>query len=228
MEAGTVKAEKFVRYLTKYITKSVDECHVRTTAREIEHHRRFYEALRFVPCSPRCANWLRYGIQPDHARPGLVAGRCRGRVHQPATLGVGGRRVLVSRDWSGKTLADHKADQNAWVRQVLAFGLGHITPPGYKDGQDERQGQDQDERQGQDQGEDEVPAAVESVRWERADPRDPDVKPLHIRLWRNLGEAIRRRSEWQAALGRLNADNTGPPELVGVSATTTTAGGGVP
>jgi hypothetical protein len=40
-------------------------------------------------------------------------------VHQLDTLAIGGRRVLVSRDWSGKTLADHRYDQLAWVRKLL-------------------------------------------------------------------------------------------------------------
>jgi hypothetical protein len=41
----------------------------------------------------------------------MRAGFCRGKVHQLDTLGLGGRRVLVSRLWSGKTLADHRYDQ---------------------------------------------------------------------------------------------------------------------
>jgi hypothetical protein len=45
-------------------------------------------------------------------------------VHQRATLGLGGRRVLVSRQWSGKTLADHKYDTRAWVRALLGITDG--------------------------------------------------------------------------------------------------------
>ena len=33
------------------------------------HVDRLHAELRWLPCSPRCANWLRYGVQPDHARP---------------------------------------------------------------------------------------------------------------------------------------------------------------
>src|SRR6185312_12097740 len=33
--------------------------------------------------------------------------------------GLGGRRVLVSRKWSGKTLTEHRADRASVVRQVL-------------------------------------------------------------------------------------------------------------
>ena len=61
--------------------------------------------------SPRCANWLRYGIQPKNPRPGLHPGACKGKAHRREHLGYAGRRVLVSRKWSGKTLADHRADR---------------------------------------------------------------------------------------------------------------------
>ncbi|MEV7907624.1 replication initiator [Streptomyces anulatus] len=33
-------------------------------------------AERYEPCSPACANWLRYGIQPKNAKPGMTPGRC--------------------------------------------------------------------------------------------------------------------------------------------------------
>src|SRR5215472_5420860 len=33
--------------------------------------------------------------------------------------GTPGRRVLVSRKWSGKTLADHRADRKAWLEAML-------------------------------------------------------------------------------------------------------------
>jgi hypothetical protein len=71
--------------------------------------------------SPSCANWLRYGIQPKNPRAGLRPGCCRGKTHRRETLGFGGRRVLVSRKWSGKTLADHRADRRDWVRNLLGL-----------------------------------------------------------------------------------------------------------
>jgi hypothetical protein len=216
IEAGTAKAEKAIGYITKYITKSVDECHTRTSPREIEHHRRFHEALRFTPCSPRCANWLRYGVQPKHAKPDMVAGQCKGRVHQPATLGIKGRRILVSRDWSGKTLADHKHDQALWVRRILALGLGHPADmQTATDAGDELQpdpdssatpasGDQADEQ-------DQAATAVEPVRWERVLPGDPDARPLHQRLWHNVGQRIRQRSQWKAALELVEANGPPPP-----------------
>ena len=57
-----------------------------------------------TPCSPRCAVWLLYGIQPLGVTSRTVPGQCKGRAHRRSTLGLPGRRVLVSRKWSGKTL----------------------------------------------------------------------------------------------------------------------------
>src|SRR6185437_12900405 len=56
---------------------------------------------------------LRHPAQERPARPdpGSVQGqgpRCR-------SPWLRGRRVLVSRKWSGKTLADHRADRKAWL-----------------------------------------------------------------------------------------------------------------
>ena len=47
------------------------------------------------------------------------AGRCPSKAHDREHLGIGGRRVLVSRDWSGKTLSEHRADRSAVVREAL-------------------------------------------------------------------------------------------------------------
>ncbi len=77
------------------------------------------EAQRYEPCSPTCANWLRYGVQPKNAKPGKAPGRCRGKAHKPEHLGYAGRRVLVSRKWSNKTLAEHKQDRRTWVLEAL-------------------------------------------------------------------------------------------------------------
>ena len=92
------------------------------------HAGRLAEALRYQPCSPRCANWLRYGIQPKNARPGLAPGRCKGKAHDADHLGYAGRRVLVSRKWSGKTLADHRADRKDWLLRTL--GVSATDPAG--------------------------------------------------------------------------------------------------
>jgi hypothetical protein len=117
--AGSKDAARCIRYLTKYLTKHVAECHQATTEPQQAHVDQLVEALRYEPCSPRCANWLRYGIQPKNARPGLTPGACKGKAHRREHLGYAGRRVLVSRKWSGKTLADHRADRRTWLLETL-------------------------------------------------------------------------------------------------------------
>jgi hypothetical protein len=119
--AGSKDASRCIGYLTKYLTKHVSQCHEPDTAAQHEHVDRLTQALRFEPCSPACANWLRYGIQPKHPRPGLVPGQCKGKAHRREHLGYAGRRVLVSRKWSGKTLADHRGDRKAWLSEMLGI-----------------------------------------------------------------------------------------------------------
>jgi hypothetical protein len=111
--------ERTIGYITKYVTKSAVDCHQVTSDPQRDHLDRFWHELRVTPCSERCSNWLLYGVQPKKAHGRLRPGHCKGRVHQKTTLGIGGRRVLVSRDWSGKTLADHRADAHAWVKAIL-------------------------------------------------------------------------------------------------------------
>lgn len=117
--AGTEQADVWIGYVGKYLTKSVHDCHAPDTDRQRAHVDRLWHALRYEPCSPTCGNWLRFGIQPKDAKPGMTPGRCKGKAHRRETLGFGGRRVLVSRKWSGKSLGDHKRDQRQWVLDVL-------------------------------------------------------------------------------------------------------------
>jgi hypothetical protein len=127
--AGSPQAARCISYLTKYLTKQVGGCHAAATGPESDHVARLAEALRWQPCSPRCANWLRYGIQPKNARPGLTPGACRGKAHDGDHLGYAGRRVLVSRKWSGKTLADHRTDRKEWLLRTL--GISATDPARY-------------------------------------------------------------------------------------------------
>ncbi|OQO93025.1 replication initiator protein [Saccharomonospora piscinae] len=117
---GTEEAGRHIGYLTKYLTKATGEVIEATTTRQRGHHERLHAELSRTPCSPRCAVWLLYGIQPLGSNSKTVPGRCRGRAHRRSTLGLPGRRVLVSRKWSGKSLADHRADRKAFVRDMLA------------------------------------------------------------------------------------------------------------
>jgi replication initiator protein RepSA len=117
--AGSRDASRCIGYLTKYLTKQLGECHRPETSAQEAHAERLAEALRYEPCSPTCANWLRYGIQPKNPKPGMRPGCCKGKAHRREYLGYAGRRVLVSRKWSGKTLADHRADRKAWLTEML-------------------------------------------------------------------------------------------------------------
>jgi len=119
--AGSKDASRCIRYLTKYLTKQVADCHQADTDAQRAHMQRLADALRYEPCSPTCANWLRYGIQPKSPKAGLVPGACKGKAHRPEHLGYAGRRVLVSRKWSGKTLADHRGDRKAWLTETLGL-----------------------------------------------------------------------------------------------------------
>jgi hypothetical protein len=112
--AGSRDSARCIGYLTKYLTKHVADCHQ-------AHTGRLADTLRYEPCSPTCANWLRYGVQPKSPREGLRPGRCTGKAHRREHLGYAGRRVLVSRKWSGKTLADHRADRKAWLLATLGL-----------------------------------------------------------------------------------------------------------
>jgi hypothetical protein len=127
IDAGTEKADRVLRYLTKYLAKNIADTYTDpdgTDPAYQAHIDRLHEELQWLPCTPRCANWLRYGIQPKGAGRGVIPGRCAGKTHDRENLGLGGRRILVSRQWSGKTLTEHKADRATIVRQaLLASGI---------------------------------------------------------------------------------------------------------
>jgi len=127
--AGSRDSARCIGYLTKYLTKHIADCHQPATDAQHAHAARLAEALRYEPCSPTCANWLRYGIQPKNPREGMRPGRCTGKAHRREYLGYAGRRVLVSRKWSGKTLADHRADRRNWLLATL--GLPATDPARY-------------------------------------------------------------------------------------------------
>ncbi len=173
---GTKDAERSIRYVTKYLTKDLAEHAPANSVPQKAHLNRLHAELAVLPCSPSCANWLLYGVQPEKAKAGLVPGRCKGKVHQKNTLGFTGRRVLISRQWSGKTLTDHRADRRDWVRTVLN---GALTD-----------------------GEQPPEALPFRYTFELAKPDDPDVPALSVRLLRAIGE----RQRWKAQLRQVRED----------------------
>jgi hypothetical protein len=111
-----------VSYLCKYVTKAITETYSDPDCPDPAyeaHIDRLHEEVRWLPCSESCANWLRYGVTPKKPEPGMVPGMCPAKAHDRECLGLGGRRVLVSRHWTGKTLTEHRADRAAVVRAVL-------------------------------------------------------------------------------------------------------------
>ncbi|MFC5994299.1 replication initiator [Pseudonocardia hispaniensis] len=172
---GTEEAGRHIGYLTKYLTKSVGQAAglgEDASARQREHARRLVAELRITPCSPRCPVWLLYGVQPKGARPSTTPGVCKGKAHRPEHLGLAGRRVLVSRKWSNKSLADHRAERSAFVRQLL-HRAG--VQPAY---------------------------AVDDgpFEWERTAPGDRDVPPRPVLLLHAIHQRQRWRADYDAAL----------------------------
>lgn len=124
--APSPDADRAIRYLVKYLTKSVAAAHTDSSAAPAyeSHIDRLWQEVRMIPCSAECGVWLRYGIQPKNATedtglPTRDGCWCPAKAHTREHLGLGGRRVQVSRAWSGKTLSEHRADRATVVRAVL-------------------------------------------------------------------------------------------------------------
>ena len=114
---------KAIGYLTKYLNKDISETYGdpdELSPAQLRHMATLHQHVRWLPCSPECCNWLRFGVQPKDAEAGMAPGECPCKAHDRHHLGLGGRRVLVSRQWTGKTLTEHKADRAAVVRAALA------------------------------------------------------------------------------------------------------------
>lgn len=116
------ETRRAVAYLCKYLTKAVAETYTdpdRPNPAYEAHIDRLHAEVCWLPCSESCANWLRFGVNPKDPGPGMIPGACPSKAHDRECLGLGGRRVLVSRHWTGKTLAKHRADRAEVVRKVL-------------------------------------------------------------------------------------------------------------
>ncbi|MBT8226067.1 MAG: hypothetical protein HKP61_13855 [Dactylosporangium sp.] len=145
-------------------------------------------------------------MQPKGAKPNQHPGHCKTRVHQKQTLGLGGRRVLVSRQWSGKTLADHKEDTKAWV----CAALGLTNNPGGNPASDP--GGNHNPAGGHE------PDQPAPVAWEMARPDDPDVPPPQHRLLRAISTRIQNRTAIEAAKARERESAADTPRIVPATA----------
>src|SRR5450759_403214 len=106
--AGSKDADRTIGYLTKYLAKSMaapmgDGQESGSPA--AQHHDRLAAEVRWLPCTPQCGNWLRYGVQPKDAGPGLPpdlrTGLDRGRdIAVPGRSGVHAASVAVLRQGS--------------------------------------------------------------------------------------------------------------------------------
>ena len=171
---GTEEAGRHIGYLTNYLAKSIGQAAglgQHATDAHRDHARRLHTELQITPCSPRCPVWLLYGIQPKGARHSITPGLCKGKAHQPEHLGIAGRRVLVSRKWSNKSLDDHRAERSEFVRQLL-HAVGIQPAHGPEDG---------------------------PYQWERPAPTDPDVPPRPVLLLQAVAERQRWKAEYTAA-----------------------------
>jgi hypothetical protein len=179
--AGSPGADKGLYYLSKYLTKSLAECHTSESDAVRAHVERLMNVLRYEPCASTCPNWLRYGVQPKGAKSGMRPGGCRGKAHKPEHLGYAGRRVLVSRKWSGKTLAEHKQDRRAWVLEQLGLSATDDQAP---------------------------PVDPHRYLWRVVTPSDRDVPPLAERLLKEIGNRQRWRTALQQAQARADGQPT--------------------
>ena len=189
--AGSDDANRCLRYLAKYLTKSIGDCHQADTDVQRAHVDRFTDALRFEPCSPGCANWLRYGIQPDNPRAGMRPGYCKSKAHKREHLGYAGRRVLVSRKWSGKTLGDHKQERKAWV-------LAQLEQAGISATSD-----DADERR---------------YAWAAVNPSNPEVPALEHRILRAVAKRHQWRTQMELAQRRADGQPDTDDSATGLAA----------
>ncbi|HEX5145241.1 MAG TPA: replication initiator [Mycobacterium sp.] len=180
---GSKDARRSIEYVTRYLTKDIAESARAESDPQQAHLDRLHAELKLTPCSPGCPNWLLYGVQPQGAERGLHPGRCEGKAHQRRRLGYTGRRVLISRRWSGKTLLDLRAERQAWVRAILN---GSITQPDTT-----TDGGEQPRRR---------------YTYELARPSDPDVPDIQTRI----STTIALRQQWKQAIRDARARPPGP------------------
>jgi hypothetical protein len=183
---GTPEAERHIGYITKYMTKAVADTLDADTIAAQRHQDRLHKQLQLTPCSPRCPVWLRYGVVPQGATRRTESAVCKGKLHNRDYLGLPGRRVLVSRRWTGKKLADHKNDRIRFVKQLLEdAGLGRAAS---------------------------VPGRYV---WLKVEPGDRNLPPRGHLLLAAVAKRASWRAEYERALNHRAAHPPGGQEISG-------------
>ena len=116
----------------------------------------------------------------------MVPGSCPAKAHDEFHLGCGGRRVLVSRLWTGKTLQLHRADRAEVVRQVL-LAAGIEAP-------------EIDRLSVQAKCAD----GTQRFEWRVFDPLDSTVPIYRQVMTRAISERMRWKAEYEAAKARAS------------------------
>jgi integrase len=144
--AGTRRSDKRIGYLTKYITKSIADAidPDTATARQREHADRLHRETRWLPCSTKCANWLRYLRWADvdwqtpairiRGTAGMVAGkRTEGttKSDQERIVPLDPQTMKVLRRHRRRQMAERLTAGEAWEDHGYVFrtGLGRPVPP---------------------------------------------------------------------------------------------------
>ena len=129
--APSPDADRAVRYLVKYLTKSVAETYADPDDDERRPGAAHRPAARRAAVPAVLAAAVRTGSatasNPTTPDPGMRPGWCSSKAHDRENLGLGGRRVLVSRQWSGKTL--DRAPRRPRRRRPRSPGRGRDRRP---------------------------------------------------------------------------------------------------
>jgi hypothetical protein len=183
---GAAQADKLIGYTTKYLTKSVTECHKpRNAGGGRTPTPAMGAAANHALLAPVCE--LAALRHPTQRRPGKDAGRSVQGQGAPARH-VGHRRPPRSR-------LPRLVGQNPG-RPSLGSGRLGAQSPRHRTRPTDPRYQTHDEqiaaaRAGQ---------APDPIRWERARPNDPDIPELPSRLLRAIATRIKQKAALRAAM----------------------------
>ena len=152
--AGTSDADRTIGYITKYVTKSVADCHTATSDRQRDHLDRLWtRTARHAVLRPVRRTGCSTASNPRRPTPGCgpAAARARSTSAPPsASAAAASSSPATGPARPSPTTAPTR---RAWVRKAL---LGVTPRPARRDGE---------------------PGQPAPYAWERPAPDDPDVPP---------------------------------------------------